>query len=45
MVQPGETLATLSERFGLSREAIAAANGLDESDSLAAGRELVIPGG
>jgi LysM repeat protein len=44
VVQPGDTLTALSERFGLSLEAIAAANGMAESQPLLAEQELVIPG-
>ena len=44
VVQPEDTLATLSEHFGLTPEIIATANGMDESDSLPAGEELLIPG-
>jgi len=44
VVQPGDTLTALSERFGLSPEAIAAANGMAEPQPLLAEQELVIPG-
>ena len=44
VVQPGDTLTALSERFDLSPEAIAAANGMAESQPLLAEQELVIPG-
>jgi uncharacterized membrane protein/LysM repeat protein len=44
VVQPDDTLTALSERFGLSPEAIAAANGMAQPEPLLAGQELVIPG-
>ena len=44
VVQPGDTLTALSERFGLSPETIAAANGIAESQPLLAEQKLVIPG-
>ncbi len=44
LVQAGDTLAILSERFGLNPGAIATANGLDASASLQPGQELVVPG-
>ena len=44
VVQPGDTLTDLSERFGLSPEAVAAANGLAQPEPLLAGEELIIPG-
>ena len=44
VVQPDDTLTALSERFGLSPEAIAAANGMAQPGPLLAGQELVIPG-
>jgi len=44
VVQPGDTLTALSERFGLNPEAIAAANGMAEPQPLLAEQELVIPG-
>ena len=44
VVQTNDTLAALSERFGLDTDPIATANGLDASEAIEAGRELVIPG-
>lgn len=44
VVQPDDTLTELSERLGLSPEAIAAANGMAQPEPLLAGQELVIPG-
>lgn len=44
VVQAGDTLAALSERFGLEPATIATANGLDASEAIPPGRELFIPG-
>jgi len=41
-VQPGDTLQTIADRFGVSPEAIQEANALDSED-LKPGQELVIP--
>ncbi|MCL4533851.1 MAG: LysM peptidoglycan-binding domain-containing protein [Bacteroidetes bacterium] len=42
-VQPGETLSQIAERYGVSVDAIAAANKLQDRDNLKMGQELVIP--
>ena len=44
LVQTGDTLATLSERFGLDNDTIASANGLEASASILPGTELLIRG-
>ena len=44
VVQPGDTLTDLSERFGLDPEAVAAANGMTQPEPLLTGEELLIPG-
>lgn len=44
LVEPGDTLTTVGERFGVSPEAIAAANGMPEPGPILADEELVIPG-
>ncbi len=44
VVQPGDNLITLAQRFGVSREALAAANGLSPSSLLYIGQVLKIPG-
>jgi LysM repeat protein len=44
VVQPGDNLITLAQRFGVSREALAAANGLSPSSLLYIGQVLRIPG-
>ena len=44
VVQPGDTLTALSDRFGLSPATVAAANGMDQPEPVFAGQELRIPG-
>jgi uncharacterized membrane protein/LysM repeat protein len=44
LVEAGDTLATVGERFGVSPEAIAAANGMPEPGPILAGQELIVPG-
>ncbi|MDP2949599.1 MAG: DUF1616 domain-containing protein [Chloroflexota bacterium] len=44
VVEPGSTLTEIGERFDLSPEAIAAANGMPEPGPIVAGQELAIPG-
>ena len=44
-LEPGETLETLAQRFGADAMAIADFNYVREADSVAAGTQLVIPGG
>jgi uncharacterized membrane protein/LysM repeat protein len=44
LVEPGDTLTSVGERFGVSPEAIAAANGMPEPGPILAGEELMIPG-
>lgn len=43
-VQPGDTLATISDQVGVSIAAIQAANNMSDSTFLIAGQELIIPG-
>ncbi|HEX8219579.1 MAG TPA: LysM peptidoglycan-binding domain-containing protein, partial [Chloroflexia bacterium] len=45
MVQPGDNLTVLAQRFGVTREALAAANGISPSSLLYVGQVLNIPGG
>jgi LysM repeat protein len=44
VVQEGDNLITLAQRFGVSREALAAANGISPSSLLYIGQTLRIPG-
>jgi uncharacterized membrane protein/LysM repeat protein len=44
VVKPDDTLTSVGERFGVSPEAIAAANGMPEPGPILAGEELIIPG-
>jgi LysM repeat protein len=43
-VRAGDTLANIGDRFGVSWQSIAAANGLGPSSILSIGQELIIPG-
>lgn len=42
-LRPGETIYTLSRRYGIPADAIMKANGISDASSVAAGQELVIP--
>lgn len=44
VVQPGETLSSISRNYGISRSALAAANGVDFNAQVQIGRKLVVPG-
>lgn len=43
MVQWGENLATIALRYGISMEALAAANGISDPNLIYIGQELVVP--
>jgi LysM repeat protein len=43
MVQPGDTLSQIAERFGTSVEGIAQANSLEDPNFILAGRTLYVP--
>ena len=43
MVQEGDTLAAIAQRFGTTASAIQAANGIDDPDEIVIGQVLVIP--
>ncbi len=43
-VQPGDSLIAVAQRFGVSREALAAANGISPSSYLYVGQVINIPG-
>lgn len=45
VVQPGETLASIADRYGISWLEIAQANNIYNADFVEAGAELLIPGG
>jgi spore germination protein len=44
IVQPGDSIWTISRRFGVSPDIIISANGLQNTNVLVAGQSLVIPG-
>lgn len=44
VVQPGDNLITLASKYGVAREALAAANGISPSSFLYIGQVLTIPG-
>lgn len=44
-VQPGDTLGAIAQQFGVTVEAIAAANGIEDPDFIDVGQVLVIPDG
>jgi LysM repeat protein len=43
-VKPGDTLASISSKLGISQAAFAAVNGIKDPDMLRIGQKLVIPG-
>jgi LysM repeat protein len=45
VVQPGDSLSALAQRFGVTREALAAANKISPSSLLYVGQTLTIPAG
>ncbi len=42
-VQPGDSLQVIAQQFGVTLEALAAANGLTNPDAILAGQQLLIP--
>ena len=44
-VQPGDTLGVIATRFGVALDALAAANGIADTNVIDVGQVLVIPGG
>jgi murein DD-endopeptidase MepM/ murein hydrolase activator NlpD len=44
IVQPGDTLWDIAQRFGVPWDELARANGIGDASQLAAGDELIIPG-
>jgi LysM repeat protein len=43
VVQSGDSLSTIAQRFGVSVDEIAQANGITDVNAIMAGQELVIP--
>ncbi len=43
IVQPGDTLSSIAEKFGTTLEAIIEANNIADPDLVRAGEELIIP--
>jgi LysM repeat protein len=43
VVQEGDTLGAIAAAYGVSIEALMAANGIQDSDVILIGQELVIP--
>ncbi|MBC8076080.1 MAG: protein kinase [Chloroflexales bacterium] len=44
VVQPGDTLSAIAERFGTTVEALLAANGLSDPNRIEVGQTLIVPG-
>lgn len=44
VVQPGDTLWEIAQRFGITQQELADANGISDPNQLREGQELVIPG-
>ncbi|MEP7359528.1 MAG: LysM peptidoglycan-binding domain-containing protein, partial [Anaerolineales bacterium] len=44
VIQPGDNLSRLAQRFGTSVDSLAAVNQLDDPNFLRAGRSLFVPG-
>jgi|FLYL01.1.fsa_nt_gi LysM repeat protein len=44
VVQPGDTVSAIAQRFGITVEALSAANGLADPDLIVAGQTLEVPG-
>lgn len=45
VIEPGDTLSVIAERFGVSVDALSQANGITDPNSIRPGQQLVIPGG
>lgn len=43
IIEPGDTLSTISETYGVSVEVLIEANGISDADVITAGQELLIP--
>lgn len=44
VVQSGDTLSVIAERFGITIDALSQANGITDVNSIQPGQELIIPG-
>jgi len=44
VVQPGETLSQIAKQYGVSVDALMAANGIADPHLIKIGQELIIPG-
>lgn len=44
VVQSGDTLSVIAERFGITTDALSQANGITDVNSIQPGQELIIPG-
>lgn len=44
IVQPGETLSEIAQKYAIDEPALAAANGITNRNQLRAGQELIVPG-
>jgi LysM repeat protein len=43
VVQPGDTLSRIADRFGVSVQALQQANGIADQDVITVGQTLIIP--
>lgn len=44
VIEPGDTLSVIAERFGVSVDALSEANNITDVNSIRPGQELIIPG-
>lgn len=42
-VQPGDTLDSIAERFGVTRDMLIAANGIVDANRIEVGQQLIVP--
>ncbi|MGH2562408.1 MAG: LysM peptidoglycan-binding domain-containing protein [Thermomicrobiales bacterium] len=45
VVQPGDSLSSIASEFGVTQEALRAANGIEDPNSIYVGQQLIIPAG
>jgi LysM repeat protein len=43
VVEPGDTLSVIAEQFGITTDALSAANNITDVDTIRPGQELIIP--